>query len=126
MIPTKKSVFSNTPFSILLAICTVSAFNWASDHYWLYHSQNRVLNPEDFEVKLTPVTANMSPGYKITDDGRYVVEVRTLGTAHALPMLDLHTVPMFFLGLMGLGSLVLSHRRSAGGGLEPANQPALG
>ena len=51
----KKERFLIFAIGCLLALVALLLGQWASMQFWLYHSQNRVLNPADYEARvLTP------------------------------------------------------------------------
>ena len=51
----KKERFLIFAIGCLLALMALLLGQWASMQFWLYHSQNRVLNPADYEARvLTP------------------------------------------------------------------------
>lgn len=117
-------------FVLALMGCLWILCGWVNMRFWLYHRQNLLLNPEDYDIQVltaaeyhrltdrnqetvtfddgsTTIKAPawydlVLPNYKQTLDGRYVL-VSTKGTAHMLFNWETGMFPLFVL----FGALVL-------------------
>lgn len=124
---TKWQLRESLPWTIFLIILTITASDMIFGHFVLYHSQNRQLRPDDYEIRVVTAadyrsladpsvtTVRLADGsmigkgpawsatnFKPLKDGATYALVTTKGTAHAL----VYTLPVqigcLFLGLLGL------------------------
>ena len=121
-----------------ISICTlIIAIFWiviglAFDRFWLYHSQNRILKPADYNVRiissedyarLSESTENFvklsngstrkdsRPNYKPLGDGEQYVQVRINGTAAFFPRLLEAQIPILLFLMMGLAYEIMRVRK---------------
>ena len=101
------------PATCLWLICLIVLSSWCLDRFWLYHEQNRVLQPDDYTVSVVPVASGASADQRLSDDGRFAVKVITRGTSHAMDRITNIAVPPFFIALIGLIATVYFTQRSS-------------
>src|ERR1043165_2796359 len=70
--------------TFLFFICMVAASQWCLNRFWLYHAQNRVLQPSDYTVSVAPAVSGSAADARLSDDGQFSVKVVTVGTSHAM------------------------------------------
>ena len=95
----------------LFVICVISASQWWLDRFILYHAQNRVLQPSDYTVLVSPAAAGSPADARLSDDGRYSIKVMTVGTSHAMDSVTTALLPIFVFGLIGLVVTFYAARR---------------
>ncbi len=125
----------NNPRSTLIYTLIIAIF-WivlglAFDRFWLYHSQNRVLKPADYSVRVissddyarlsnsTEESVKLSkgstrkdslPSYKSLGNGEQYVRVITNGTAAFFPRLLEAQMPILLFLVMGLAYEIMQVR----------------
>ena len=121
---------------ILVMICMWLGISWIFTRYVHYHSQNRSLNPEDYEIMVVSAadyaaladpkqtTVALQDGSEITKGEKWEVssfkalpgdtafaKVTTKGTAHHLSRTTTDLLPPFLLALFGAVLSLLSGSR---------------
>ena len=97
--------------TFLILICLAAASQWCMNRFVLYDAQNRVLQPADYTVSVTPVASGAPGDARLSDDGRFAVKVMTVGTSHAMDRVTHALLPVFSLGLIGLAATWYVARR---------------
>ena len=97
--------------AFLLIICLSAASQWCLSRFWLYHAQNRVLQPSDYTVSVAPAASATYGDTKLSDDGQFAVKVMTVGTSHAMDQVTNSLLPVFLLGVIGLAAALYVGRR---------------
>lgn len=96
----------------LFIICIHAASQWCLYRFWLYHAQNRVLQPSDYTVSVTPAARGSSGDARLSDDGQFSVKVMTVGTSHAMHEVTHSLLEVFGLGVIGVAvTLYVARRR---------------
>jgi len=96
----------------LFIICVSAASQWCLNRFWLYHAQNRVLQPSDYTVSVEPAVSGSSGDARLSDDGQFSVKVMTVGTSHAMDQVTNSLVPVFLLSVIGIAvTLYVARRR---------------
>ena len=123
-----KSKFRNRlPWAVFLVIVVTVVSELVFTRYVFYHSQNRSLRPNDYNIQVvtaedyrslsdpSKTTIQLADGsvltkgvawdsgrFKPIEDGAKYVKVTTKGTAHLLYYTLQHLLPCLFLALVGL------------------------
>lgn len=109
----RPSITEHLPAAFLLVICMMAASQWSLDRFWLYHSQNRVLQPSDYTASVVSAEQGAPADHQISEDGRYAIKVMTRGTSHAMDRVTQSLLPIFALSLIGLvATLYVTGRRA--------------
>jgi len=98
----------------LFIICVAATSQWCLNRFWLYHAQNRVLQPSDYTVAVVPAAAGLTSDVRLSDDGQFAVKVITVGTSHAMDQVTQSLLPVFVLGVTGLAAAWYASRRHDG------------
>jgi hypothetical protein len=101
-----------TASMFLFAVIITALSQWSIDRFWLYHSQNRILHPSDYSVRVLPLS-EQSVDHQLSDDGRYAVEVMTNGTSHAMDQVTAGLLPVGITALIGLAFVRYSKQKHA-------------
>ena len=104
------------PLVLFAMICFQVVTEFVFARYIHYHSQNRVLDPAHYTAKVEPVAAALAEHdpasrSRASMEGGYVVEVKTLGTAHELDRLTTNLLPFLGLGIAGVAAQLYAIRR---------------
>jgi hypothetical protein len=97
--------------TFLFFICMVAASQWCLNRFWLYHAQNRVLQPSDYTVSVAPAVSGSAADARLSDDGQFSVKVVTVGTSHAMDQVTNSLLPVFLLGAIGIAATLYVARR---------------
>jgi uncharacterized ion transporter superfamily protein YfcC len=95
------------PVVIFVMICFWTVSTWVFARFVHYHAQYRVLKPADYTAKVEPVaTASRVIGesgdYQKSEDEKFYVRVKTLGTAHHVERTTTDLLPIFVFSLGGV------------------------
>lgn len=107
----RRPTAARTATIFLYIICLMAASQWCLHRFWLYHAQNRVLQPSHYTVSVAPAAAGVSEGARLSDDGQFAVKVMTVGTSHAMDRVTDSLLPLFLLGVIGLAATWYVARR---------------
>jgi hypothetical protein len=114
---TKSQFISRLPLTLFALICCFSLSAWVFARFVHYHAQYRVLRPDDYIVTVMPATiAKDAPAtgdtYRKSDDGAYLVKVTILGTAPYADRATTDLLPLFVLGVIGVGASAYAQRQN--------------
>ena len=107
----QSSFIARVPATCLFIICVWAVSEWSFDRFWLYHSQNRVLQPSDYTVNVEPIGVGRPMDHQVSDDGRFSVRVMANGTSMAMDQVTQSLVPIIILSLLGLVVTIYVARR---------------
>ena len=97
----------------LFIICVATASQWCLQRFWLYHAQNRVLQPADYTVSVVPAASGASADARLSEDGLFAVKVMTVGTSHAMDQVTDSLLPILVSAIALAATWYLARRGQA-------------